>query len=1436
MLRTFARLFALLTLLSGVPAASLASPPRFPDIMPISQVRPGMKGYGLTVFRGTQIVRFNVTVVGVVKRGSLIVPGHDMILVKMSGGPMTSRQANLIRGMSGSPVYINGKIIGAFSMGEPATKEPLGGVTPIEDMLEAWDPKLPQSPVTSAPDNRPRTVRLPEPITVGSRRIETVVFNAPLKSGLRSHGTKLVLHPCTTFVTVSGLSAAARQKLQAALEPYNVEVAHGAPGGQQRPNFKGAPLVPGAAFSMMLVAGDVSVGATGTVSYRRGNRILGFGHPFLGIGPIEAPLCSAYVYDVYPLLSGSYKISSPGPIAGASVQDRNFSVSGVLGKKPRTIPVTVNVRDITTGRRKLFRMQICAHPNLYAQMVSVSATSAVSEIRNTPGATLARVRTTVDAEELGRITRDNVVFDLRGIDTAVTGDLDELLSILTGNPFYPLGIRSAQIEVEIESGRRTAQIERIFVKEGRFEPGETAEIGIVIKPYRQPAVTRFVKITIPENAATGRYMLQVRGGALPPPVSFGGMVIRQAPPQQGEVAPPANVRQMVNRFLEREKSNEIAVRLLLPSLTVNIEGERMTNLPPSLDTILRSSRSSGVRLEREDVKIIEKTDWVISGTQMLTLNVQRKDVLEAPSGGPGGGGTSGGISAPPSGSGSSFDNDFAAGLHNDPVSAERAFIALSQGQKPAESSPAQPTQKPADPNSGQTSKPAEPTPAQSAPAEPAQGTETPVVRSPQVWKQTSRTDFEKGTARGVSVNSRGDLSLTRLLERWQTSSESFLWSLIPDGSGGLIAGTGNRAHILHFDAQGKRSVLARLPEIAVFSLLRTPEGTLYAATAPNGRTYRVERDGSFSIAHQAPERYALALARDSKGNLYVGTAGGKGCVYRITPDGKSSLFFRTADQHVLSLAMDREDHLIVGTGNSGIVYRVAPDGRGKVLYDAVEQSITALGVNSRGELYAATAPRGVVYRINADGSARSVYERSAGAVTSLSIGQDDTVYLTTGSMVIALTGEDNVLVLDNRRDVDFLSLTVSSEGAVYTGTANVAEVYRAARAEARQQGVYESVVHDARQPASWGAVRWTASVPPGTSLNIQTRTGNVAEPDSSWSDWTSLVRGSEGSAQVNSPSARFIQYRILLSSDTPSVSPLVRDIAITYLPRNQAPKVSLQAPAAGDRWARQQTIRWEASDPDRDTLSFELFYSSDDGKTWRPLPASAHSAKPETHAATGAAAPEKTAPASAPTVVRPRPPSVSDVAAELDRHPDLPPPLREAILERAKEAVDEYEASLKSVTPQASAPPAQNSTRETSRALDTKILPDGCYRLKVIASDRASNATGALTAEAVSEPFVICNALPTLYLLSSSLRVNADRTVYLEGSATQRLIPITAVQYRISGGEWLAAAPADGIFDSMTENFIIVTGSLPPGTHTLEVKAFNATNATVTARLTVEVK
>ncbi len=1465
MFRFTRRLIALGAFLLAAGAAN-AAPPRYPDIMPLSQVHAGMEGYGLTVFRGTKIERFHVTVVGVVKKGSLVVPGHDMILVHMSGGPMTLRQANLIKGMSGSPVYVNGKIIGAFSQGEPTTKEPLGGVTPIEDMLEAWDPKLPATPTAQLPDNKIRTATLDTPIRVGDRAIRKVVYNVPQDSSLHSSGSTLVMHPCTTFATFSGLSRSAREKLAAALKPYNVELVDGAVAGGRAPWFKGAPLVPGAAFSMMLVTGDVQAGATGTVSYRKGNRILGFGHPFMGIGPIDAPLTSAYIYDVYPLLAGSYKISSPGPVVGTSTQDRNFAVSGILGKMPNIIPVTVEVRDLTTGRAKVFHAQAVSHPLLYSAMVSAVVDSAVSEIRNTPGAAMAHVTTTVDADELGKITRSNLVYDARGIDAAATTDLDDLLGMLTSNPFYPLGIKDANVRVEIESAHRTAQIERIFVKEGKFEPGETAEVGVVLKPFKQPAITKTLKIVIPPNTPSGRYVLQVRGGAVPPPIVFGGLVLRPAAPQNPDQAPPVSIRQMVNRYLDREKNNDMVARIVLPSTAVNVEGEKFTNLPPSLDAIMRSAKSSAVRLERDEIKQVVPTDWVVSGQQVIAINVQRKEIREGgspatpttapsiptPTGLTGTAATVGGTSrddeesaatsdksdvgaapqfggaAPPAPNAggatgyserASYSVDDAPGKKNKPADkrAKSKKQATDQGSQLGTAAvPTAPSPQPAVQSHASAPTPAAP-----------EASDKPVARQAVTWRQTSRGDFSAGVARGVSVTTQGDLRLARSLQKVQGSTESFLWSLIPDGRGGLFGGTGTQGHVVHFLPGGTSEVYARLPEVSVQALALAPDATLYAGTSPNGRVYKITPDGRATVALQAGEKYALALARDSRGNIYVGTGGG-GTIYRIDPTGASAPFFKSTQQHVMCLAVDKKDMLYAGTSTDGLVYRIDPSGRGTVIYDAPEQSITGLAIGQNGALYAATAPRGVIYRIDSDGAVKTIFDKSPVAFTALSAAPDGVVYASAGNTVYAVRPDDTVAALENRLDVDILSLATGVDGTVYAGTGNVAEVYSAAPYGTSQTGTYESVVHDAKQRSRWGEIRWTGVTPPGTQIVVETRTGSQAEPDATWSAW-SAARPTEDGARITSPEARFIQYRLTLSSDHAGISPAVRDVSVDYLPKNQPPAVAFAAPAGGERWAKQQTIRWQATDPDKDTLSYQLYYSPDHGESWKPLPGASSGQ-------TTASAPAGTGNAAG-TAATNRPPSVAEVTAELDKHPDVPAAMRDQIIAQTRQLNDEYgQKAGQTPSPAASSTPTPSALRETTKALDTKALSDGSYLLKVVATDRPSNPTDPQSAEAVSESFMICNTPPTLYLPKEQVQVETDGSATIAGAAMQHMIPVTAVQYRVDGGEWMAAAPADGIFDSQLESFTIHTSPLSKGAHTVEVKAFNGAGLSAADKVSVEVK
>ncbi len=1430
-----------ITAILGVLAASMcmdarAAGPRYDDIMPASRLRPGMKGYGLTVFRGTRIERFDVTVVGVVKKGNFFFPGHDAILIRMAGGPMTERKANLIAGMSGSPIYVNGKVIGAFSMGESTSKEPLGYATPIEDMLEAWDPKLPTTAMTRLPNSTVRSQVLDPPIFVGDRRIAKIVYNVPLTSGLRSHDDTLVLHPCTTFAFFSGLSQSARAKVAKALEPYNVEVMNGGIGGQ-RSDFKGAPLVPGSAFCMMLVTGDFALGANGTVSYRRGNRMLGFGHPFMGIGPIAAPLASAYIYDVQPLLGMSHKIFSPGPEVGTSAQDRNFAVSGTLGTKSTMIPITTEVNDLSTGRRGVFHSKSVTHPNLYPAMVSAAVESAIAEIHNIPGGTMARITTTVDAEEVGKVTRSNTIFSMGGIDSPATADLDDLLGILTSNPFYPIGIRSASIKVDIESGHRTALIDRVFVKEGKFEPGETAEIGVVIRPYKQQPVTRIVKVPIPANTPSGRHVLQVRGGAVSGGIQIGNFTLRPSVQQNPDLAPPVNVRQMVSRYAEREKNNDIIVRILLPTSAVNMEGERLSNLPPSLDAIMRSAKSSAVRLERDEVKQVEHTDWVVSGQQVIAINVQRKEIRETPAG-----------SAPPgippvSGQPVTFSNSgrFGSGAFGS-VEDDAAISTVLATELEAQKKKSTPTQDKDAKNPAKETPITQTPPTTAAPttvpsaSEPTP-TDKPVTRAALVWRQTSRADFGGGTSHGVSVTSQGDLRLAPSLKRVQTSTESFIWSMVPDGKGGLFLGTGTQGKVLRADSSGQITIFAKLPELSVHSLLLAPDGTLWAATAPNGRTYRISPTGTFSVAHQAPEKYALALARDSQGSIYIGT-GGSGNIYRIAPDGKSSVYFKTAQQHVLALTTDASDNLYAGTSTDGLVYKIQPGGKGTVLYDSPEQSITALAVNAKGYVYAGTAPRGIVYKIDADGTAKTMLDKAAGAITSLHAAPGDVVYTSAGSAVYGVHPDDTVLAFENRLDVDILSLAVTADGTVYAGTGNVAELYAAVSAGNSLSGSYESVVHDAKQRSNWGTIRWNADIPPQTRVELETRTGGVADPDSTWSEW-SKPRPSTDGGRITSPPARFIQYRVTLSTDKPDIVPSLRDIAITYLPKNQPPRVAFQAPAGGERWANKQTVKWDANDPDKDTLAYELFYSIDNGAHWEPLPGGSVQSSPNAQTVKPA---ESSVPAkpleTSSFILKIKPPSVADVTAELDRHPDLPASLRDKIIEQTRTQIAEYESqtnpSAGAQSPTAASPAAP--TRDSSRSLDTKTLPDGVYRLKVVATDRPSNATDSQTAQAMSESFVICNSAPTIYLFKDSLKVEPTGVVTIGGSSIQKLIAVTAVQCRVDGGDWQSAVPADGIFDSQVENFAFSTSPLSKGSHTIEVKAYNAASLQSVEKLTVEVK
>jgi len=1428
-------------------AAPRIDPQDLKNIMLLKDVRPGMKGYGLTVFRGVKPEQFEVQVLGVLKKFYF---GSDLILVKLTGGPMSTRGANLIEGMSGSPVYVNGKLLGAFSMGYPFGKEPMGMVTPIEYMLDAWDPSLPTKPSSFYP----MSTGSQEPVLLDAGEYGKVAID--YGQGVDAGSDTIVFRPLATPLFVCGMSPHIMSWMADDLKALNIQPVAG-PGLATDKAHLSPDLQPGCAIGVSFVTGDLDMTGIGTLTYRRGDKLLGFGHPMMmtpmmnGLGPIQAALTTAYVYDVYPSLLISSKIAAPIKTVGTVFQDRPWSIGATIGKAPEMIPVTIHVDDQSLGRKKDFHVQVIRHPMLASSLVTAVTAEAIFEMRGSPGDATANVKLDITADEVGTITRENCYFDPVSIDMASVTELHQLLSMLQLNSFYPVAVKTVTVNVTILPKHQTAKLERIFLKESKFKPGDTIEIGTVLKPFKGDRITKTISLELPKNTPDGRMTLEVFGGSASRSslslMSSGqsGATILGGPPSSAPAPTMDNLKQVIKKFLERNKNDELVARVLLPQSVPVIAGEKFTAMPPTMLDAMKSTKATALGTEREEIKKANPQDWVILGSQRVSITVQReqkaekKAAVKKPSDA---------SSGPPAGPDSSSDE---SGMDEGDDSGDEGGILLDafhsglttladSDTSPAEEAPAAEDQpQPAEEDNA----PADETTEVTAPAPPREVDEKPVGRVPQVWKQTTRTEFLTGTFKSTAATTGDLVALAGGLKPLYDSGETYVWQLLPDGKGNVYAGTGNHGIIYKIAPDGTATVVYDSPELEINSLAMDSSGVLYAGTSPNGIVYKIEGDKEAGALFDADEKYIVALALDSKGNLYAAT-GDKCKAYRISPDGKSEVVLDSSERHALSLAVDKDDNLYVGTAVSGIIYKIPFGGRPSVIYDAAEDSVTSLAVDSQGVLYAGTTPKGVIYKLAPDATPKVVYDKADKAVLGITCAENGGVFAVTPTNVYRCTSDDKVCTLENKRDLQFMSLAVK-DGMLYAGTGNVGSVYSAEIGKATE-GTYESPVHDCSLPSKWGQIEWSADIPQGASVTLQTRTGFVAEPDSTWSEWSAPYAAS--GAEVVNPTGRYIQYMATLKSADASSSLNLKDVSISYLPANQTPKVTLTSPKGGEKWAGKKTIRWTGTDPEKDNLNYQVFYSSDGGANWQQLkdkiktapqppkekPANDKQPKPKKEKAPKGEAMKISA--SDPEQM------LAEMAAELDRHPEIPQDVKDKLLAEAPGMIADQQDRAAKQDAQSSeeAPPDQkpesNGTKQTSLTWDTAKNADGTYMVKVVGSDKAANPTDGLTGEAISEPIVICNKPPRVSAFKKTVTIQADRCVTLEGFALQEVTGIAGVQYRVGKGDWASAIPTDGLFDSSFESFTIKTEPLEKGEYTMEVKAISQAGRSATAKLPVKVE
>jgi hypothetical protein len=584
--------------------------------MPVSEIRAGMVGIGRTVFEGTRVDEFTVHILGVIE--NVMGPRRTLILSRLEGGPLA--ETGVIAGMSGSPVYIDGRLIGAVSYSMGAfPKEPIAGITPIDEMLA-------DAAIESPRANAARVqVELPlsrENLTAAFRK--ALAWNRPFAAspddatlvgvstlpGLNGVDVGTMLRPIATPLVVGGFSGGFDGLLG---EPFRqagfIPTAAVSPAQQPDETRSTRPLEPGDALGVNFVTGDFLLGATGTVTEVDGDRVYAFGHPMYNLGPTEFPMTRAYVYTLLPSLSSSTKLASTGETIGTLLHDRPTTIAGRLGPGPRMIPVSVALTSDHAPART-FHFNVVRDQLFTPLMTSSVLANLFAAYERQFGASTFTVQGSVAVGGHGSIALDNLFSG----DDAASGASSSIIGPLTalvGNDYEPVDIEEVKLSIDSIEEDRTATLERVWIDDPRPRPGRTVPLKVLLRPHRGDDIIRTLNIEIPANAS-GSLSLLVTDGAR----------LTQTEQREARLPQPRSVPQLL-RALNRERRNDrLYVRLLSAQPGAVVNGELLASLPPSVLTVIEADRSTGGASALSSAAIREweiSTGLDVTGSRTLTV-------------------------------------------------------------------------------------------------------------------------------------------------------------------------------------------------------------------------------------------------------------------------------------------------------------------------------------------------------------------------------------------------------------------------------------------------------------------------------------------------------------------------------------------------------------------------------------------------------------------------------------------------------------------------------------------------------------------------------------------------------------------------------------------------------------------------------------------------
>ena len=591
--------FSCLTLPGFAAEKSTATPTRTTETIPVSQIHPGMRGYALTVFQGTKPESMDVEVLGVLK--NMNGPKGDIILVRLHGEK--AEYTGVVAGMSGSPVYFDGKLAGAlaFRIGE-FSKEPIAGVTPIADMLEinAFDKSLAPGPSAAATADSNAATKTSGP-------------GLPADAAIQSFANYLKPIEAPLVFTGFGEEAVKMFAPQFAASGIVPVMGAGSASDEKQPE----PLEAGSAVSAVLVRGDMDIAATCTVTYIDPQRLLACGHPLLQFGSVDLPMTKANVLATLPSPLNAFKIVNTTEAAGAFVQDRHTGIMGLLNKEPEMIPVTLNIHNGAASKE--IHYEVLNNPRLSPVAMMATVFNALHGINDYGEETTYRFKGLISVKGYPEVTLQNVFAPTDSGQPAAflaALALGDRFGRIYDNPFDVPAVKSVKLDFDLVKERRQARLESARTDLTEARPGDEITVETVLAPYRGERVVRQIPIRIPTSASKGPLRILVSDGD-----TLDRM--RRAMPMMARKLDLASTIALLNK---EHSNNRVYVSLLEADPEAMVADKVMPALPYSVMNVMDGMRGTQEMVVLGESSVNEVAtpplDFAVAGAQVLTITIK----------------------------------------------------------------------------------------------------------------------------------------------------------------------------------------------------------------------------------------------------------------------------------------------------------------------------------------------------------------------------------------------------------------------------------------------------------------------------------------------------------------------------------------------------------------------------------------------------------------------------------------------------------------------------------------------------------------------------------------------------------------------------------------------------------------------------------------------